>query len=225
MKNIKNIKYIYRRTLSIAGNIGVGKTWLGEEIVKYAQNSPLFSIKLDEGDMNNPYLNKFYTEPNRFAFHMQMWFMENRMRRTLQAPPFEDNCLYIQDRTLSEEREIFVKLMRERQWMDNNEHELYSRYCQVISDLMPKPEVVFYLKADTHVLSERIIERGREYEKNISIQYLTELSEKYDDWYERNKDKLNIIVLDFNEDRSGDKKWLENEVLSVIINDNKSKRN
>lgn len=164
--------------VAVAGNIGVGKSSLTTLMCKKLGWAPFFEAVED-----NPYLADFYQDMNRWSFHSQAFFLSRRLQQHHQLLQRQDSVL--QDRSVYEDAEIFARNlhkqgnMSERDW-----NTYYDLYC-ILSQLLTPPNLVVYLRASVPTLLRRIAQRGREYERNISADYLNSLNELYEDWVAR----------------------------------------
>src|SRR5262249_48344518 len=164
--------------LAIAGNIGVGKTELTDRLSRelrwYAYYEPV---------IHNPYLDAFYADMSRWAFHLQIYFLSERFKA--QVTIGESVGAFIQDRTIYEDREIFARTLHEQGDMTRVDFENYTALFDCMVSFLRKPDLILYLKASPETLIERIARRGRESEKSITLDYLSRLGHAYDDWMER----------------------------------------
>ncbi len=164
-----------KQFIAIAGNIGVGKSTLVELLCQRLGWEPFF-----EGVVDNPYLADFYADMAAWAFHSQIFFLSRRLRDLRRLMDFPRTV--VQDRSVYEDAEIFAKnlyrqgLIRERDWRT------YRELYEVLTELLPPPNLVIYLKASVPTLMQRIALRGREYEKSIAPEYLERLNMLYSEW-------------------------------------------
>ncbi len=158
--------------VAIAGNIGSGKSTLSQYLAKEWD----FDI-LPEPEAKNPFIEKFYQDPNRWAFHSQLFFLVERANTQLEAEAKSQNLIL--DRTVYEDAEIFAKTL-----LSKNEYDIYHRiYEGYLKELTP-PNFVIYLKTSVDTLMERIKLRGRFYEKGVKKSYIKKLNERYNHWVE-----------------------------------------
>ncbi len=164
--------------ITIAGNIGVGKSTLTTLLAQKLNWTPFH-----EGVADNPYLADFYGDMGNWSFHSQMFFLSQRLQqhhRLLQ----EDNSV-IQDRSVYEDAEIFARNLFLQGDLSQNDWTTYSNLYQALSDLLQPPHMILYLRASTATLRRRINQRGRAYEQSISDAYLEQLNGLYDEWVGR----------------------------------------
>lgn len=192
--------------IAIAGNIGSGKTTLTESLSKHYKWEAHYE---DVGE--NPYLNDFYEDMQRWSFNLQVYFLNSRFSRTLEIRKSGKD--FIQDRTIYEDAFIFAPNLHAMGLMTSRDFENYFGLFNLISSLVEPPDLLIYLRATVPTLVNQIQKRGRKYENNIRLDYLKRLNERYEAWIATyNLSKLLIIDVDTN--KFPEKK----EDLSKIIN-------
>lgn len=164
--------------VAVAGNIGVGKSSLTTLMCKKIGWEPFF-----EAVEENPYLADFYQDMSRWSFHSQGFFLSRRLQQHHQLLLRDDSVL--QDRSVYEDAEIFARNLYKQGHMDERDWGTYYDLYTILSQLLTPPNLVVYLRASVPTLLRRIAQRGREYEQNISADYLTSLNELYEDWVMR----------------------------------------
>ncbi|MFY7671277.1 deoxynucleoside kinase [Tenacibaculum sp. MEBiC06402] len=176
--------------IAIAGNIGAGKTTLTKLLAKHYNWDPHFE-SVDE----NPYLDDFYSEMERWSFNLQVYFLNSRFRQILELR--KSGKAIIQDRTIYEDAHIFAPNLHAMGLMTNRDFGNYSSLFELMENLVTPPDLLIYLRADISTLVGQIHKRGRDYESSISIDYLSRLNERYEAWISTyNKGKLLIIEVD-----------------------------
>ena len=191
--------------VAIAGNIGSGKTTLTTKLAKHYKWQAHY-----EDVENNPYLNDFYKDMQRWAFNLQVFFLNSRFRQVVTIR--ESGKKYIQDRTIFEDAKIFAPNLHHMGLMSSRDFENYMEIFNLMDGFIDPPDLLIYLRASVSTLVEQIQKRGREYENSIRLDYLTRLNERYEAWIEEyDKGKLLIIDVD-------DINYAENdEDLSAVI--------
>ena len=164
-----------KRFIAIAGNVGVGKSTLTILLSQRMGWTPFFEAVDD-----NPYLADFYEEMQRWSFHSQIFFLSRRLRhhRALIDHP---NSV-IQDRSVYEDAEVFARNLFNQGHMTERDYRSYRELYEVLTSFLPPPDLVVYLRASVPTLVRRIRQRGREYEREISPDYLAQLNALYEDW-------------------------------------------
>lgn len=174
--------------VAIAGNIGAGKTTLTKLLAKHYNWDPHFE-SVDE----NPYLDDFYAEMERWSFNLQVFFLNSRFRQVLELR--QSGKKIIQDRTIYEDAHIFAPNLHAMGLMTNRDYSNYSSLFELMENLVTPPDLLIYLRADISTLVGQIHKRGREYENSISIDYLSRLNERYEAWISQYT-KGNLLIID-----------------------------
>lgn len=161
--------------ISVAGNIGSGKSSLTRMIAKEFRWTPYF-----ESVQNNPYLSDFYIDMKRWSFQLQVYFLSHRFNAHKKIIASKKSV--IQDRSIYEDVEIFARNLYLMGRMEKRDYMNYrALFYEMVSYLKP-PDLVVYLKADTKTLVKQIKLRGRDFEKSIEKQYLERLNRSYSRW-------------------------------------------
>ncbi len=166
-----------KKYITVAGNIGVGKSTLVEMICQRIGFQPFF-----EPVTENPYLADFYTDMNAWSFHSQIFFLTHRVR--LQQLLMQSPGSVIQDRSIYEDAEIFARNLYLQRKMDERDYQTYHALYQTLTEFLVPPDLVIYLRASVSTLVERIKNRDRFYEKEIPEDYLAQLNNLYESWIE-----------------------------------------
>lgn len=159
--------------LVVEGPIGVGKTSLVNLLADALSGKPVL-----EDAENNPFLFRFYRDRRRWAFQAQVFFLLSRYRQQeemAQQDLFSN--VTITDVFLPKDR-IFATVN-----LSPEELVLYDQVYRLLRPRLPKPDLVIYLQAETDTLMQRIKQRGREYEKDISWEYLEDLNRAYSEYF------------------------------------------
>lgn len=164
-----------RYFVAIAGNIGVGKSSLTTLMARKLGWEPFF-----EAVEENPYLSDFYSDMPRWSFHSQAFFLSRRLQQHYQLLQHAESVL--QDRSVYEDAEVFARNLYRQGHMSERDWQTYYDLYKILSLLLKPPNLVVYLKASVPTLLRRITQRGREYERSISSEYLASLNDLYDEW-------------------------------------------
>jgi deoxyadenosine/deoxycytidine kinase len=167
-----------KKFVAVAGNIGVGKSTLVALLCQKLQWNPFY-----EPEADNPYLPDFYQDMKTWAFHSQIFFLTHRLRihrRLIDHP----NSV-IQDRSVYEDAEIFAHNLYRQGQISERDYGTYRELYRVLSEFLPPPDLVVYLRASVETLQRRIQHRGRDYERTISPEYLAQLNELYEAWIDK----------------------------------------
>ncbi len=181
----KDVKYV-----AVAGNIGAGKTTLCTQLGKNFG----WEVQYESTD-DNPYLNDFYGDMQRWSFNLQVYFLNSRYRQILNI--LNGDKTVIQDRTIFEDAFIFAPNLHDMNLMTTRDFENYTDLFQTMTSQVQAPDLLIYLKADISTLVSHIQSRGRDYEGNMSLDYLKRLNERYEEWisgYTAGK----LLVIDVN---------------------------
>ena len=196
--------------INIAGVVGVGKSSLTNLIWENWRYVPF-----KEPVFDNPLLQKFYYDKKRYAFPLQVFFLNKRFEMCKQAVEY-DNA--VMDRSIVEDT-IFAKMLRDSGDMDPNEYHIYRELFTNMMEHVIKPDLMVYLKVSPEEAVRRINKRGREYEVQADTEYWYKLSQNYSEFfYDYSWTKLLTIEcdeLDFvNNDR--DQMYVLEEIASHI---------
>ena len=164
--------------VAVAGNIGTGKTTLTQMLSRRFGWEAHF-----EAVINNPYLADFYQNMSRWSFPLQIFFLNNRFKAHQQIGRGLESS--IQDRSIYEDANIFARNLYEQGNMEERDYQNYLELYTVMCEYLTPPDLIIYLKKSLPKLKERITLRGRDYEKNIPDEYLSNLNKYYDDWMQR----------------------------------------
>lgn len=164
-----------KKHVIIAGNIGVGKTTLVSLLSQQMDWLPFF-----EPEVSNPYLSDFYSDMKGWAFHSQVYFLSRRLQSHHEIANIPNTVL--QDRSVYEDAEIFARNLYVQGYINERDFATYTALYHTMLEFLPAPDLVIYLRASVPVLLKRINIRGREYEKNISADYLKDLNQLYENW-------------------------------------------
>ncbi|HMY83144.1 MAG: deoxynucleoside kinase [Saprospiraceae bacterium] len=181
--------------IAIAGNIGAGKTSLSALLGKHFD----WEVHYEDTE-DNPYLSDFYDDMTRWSFNLQIYFLNNRYRQILDIQNGDHTV--IQDRTIFEDAHIFAPNLHEMGLMSKRDFDNYFDLFSTMSSQVKAPDLLIYLRASVPTLVDHIQTRGRDYEGNMSLDYLKKLNQRYEEWIETynhgpllivNTDRLNFI--------------------------------
>jgi len=191
--------------IAVTGNIGAGKTTLTKLLAKNYKWIPQFE-DVDE----NPYLDDFYYNMEKWSFNLQIYFLGSRFKQIKEIRESGKNI--IQDRTIYEDAYIFAENLHDMGLLASRDYDNYLNLFGLMTEYTQAPDLLIYLRASIPTLVKQIAKRGREYESSISIDYLMRLNEKYEKWIDNyTEGKLLIIEVD-------DLNFVDNqEHLSQII--------
>ncbi len=178
--------------IGIAGNIGVGKTTLTRNLAERLNWKPYYESVID-----NPYLDDFYRDMKRWSFNLQIYFLAHRFR--VQREISESGVPAIQDRTIYEDVEIFARSLYEQGYMNERDYQTYRSLFQNMVGLLPKPDLIIYLKASVKTLMARIRGRGRDFERNISPDYIEYLNQAYERWIKEAREQFTVLTINADE--------------------------
>ncbi len=173
--------------IAIAGNIGSGKTTLTKLLAKRYGWIPKF-----EPVDNNPYLDDFYKDMNRWSFNLQVYFLNKRFKEIVEIAKSSDTI--VQDRTIFEDARIFAPNLHDQGFMTDRDFENYSDLFDLMISLVKLPQLMIYIRSSIPTLVNHIEKRGRSFEQSIRIDYLTGLQKRYENWI--NSYKGDLIIID-----------------------------
>ncbi|MES2730688.1 MAG: deoxynucleoside kinase [Bacteroidota bacterium] len=177
--------------IAITGNIGAGKTTLAALLGKHFGWDVFYEV-VEE----NPYLKDFYEDMSRWAFHTQVFFLNSRFQQVSKIS--ESQRGIVQDRTIYEDAHIFAKNLYTSGIMPQRDFDNYTALFHSMSSLVKPPDLIIYLKADLPKLLHQIQLRNREYERNLSPEYLRNLNDHYESWTQH-YDHSKLLVVDANQ--------------------------
>ena len=175
--------------IGIAGNIGCGKTTLTRMLAEHYGWTPKY-----EAVTFNPYLEDYYSDIQRWSFNLEVYFLTQRFKDVLDIDKSDE--VIIQDRTIFEGVYIFVENNRAMGNLSERDFNTYMDLFHLMMSLVKAPDLLIYLKSSIQHLVSQIARRGRDYEKSISIEYLTGLNERYDRWISEYPGKVLTIDAD-----------------------------
>jgi deoxyadenosine/deoxycytidine kinase len=194
--------------IAIAGNIGSGKTTLTELLSRHYGWEPHFE-DVDE----NPYLDDFYAEMQRWSFNLQIYFLNSRFRQVVDIR--RNNRKVVQDRTIYEDAFIFAPNLHAMGLMTSRDFNNYSALFELMDGFIQAPDLLIYLRASVPTLVGQIQKRGRSYETSIRLDYLQRLNERYEAWIST-YDKGRLLVIDVDHNRFPESAEDLGEIISRV---------
>jgi deoxyadenosine/deoxycytidine kinase len=167
-----------KKFITVAGNIGVGKSTLVKLLCDAMGWQPFY-----EPEAQNPYIADFYNDMDSWSFHSQIFFLINRLRIHHDLSLTTETA--VQDRSIYEDAEIFARNLYLQGHMQERDYITYQTLYQTLSDSLVAPDLVVYLEASVPTLLKRISLRSRDYEQSISVDYLKRINLLYEDWIDR----------------------------------------
>jgi deoxyadenosine/deoxycytidine kinase len=181
----RNLKHI-----AVCGNIGSGKTTLTAMLARQFGWTPMFEAVDD-----NPYLKDFYDDMKRWAFHVQIFFLNSRFKQMSEIAA--SGRTTVQDRTIYEDCYIFANNLRQSGFINERDYQSYRDIFDSMIRFVQPPDLLIYLRADIPKLVRQIEKRGRDYEYSIRLDYLRNLNEHYENWI-RQYQLGKVLTIDVN---------------------------
>lgn len=176
--------------IAIAGNIGSGKTTLTQLLSNHYGWIPKY-----ESIINNPYIEDYYADMRRWAFNLEVYFLKERFKDVLHIRQGTENI--VQDRTIYEGVHVFATNNYLIGNLSKRDYEAYMELFENMTELIPAPDLMIYLRSSVGRLTKNIKTRGREYEKSIPHSYLETLNEQYEKFiFENYPGKVLVIEAD-----------------------------
>lgn len=173
--------------VAISGNIGAGKTTLTNLLAKHYKWDTHF-----EDVENNPYLNDFYEDMQRWSFNLQIFYLNSRFTQIQEIKNSQKTVIH--DRTIYEDAYIFAPNLHKMGLMSTKDFENYFSLFNLMEKFISAPDLLIHLRASVPTLVNQISQRGREYEESIRIDYLKKLNERYEAWISTYSSGKVIIV-------------------------------
>jgi deoxyadenosine/deoxycytidine kinase len=194
--------------VAVAGNIGSGKTTLTSLLSKHYNWVPHF----EDAD-DNPYLNDFYEEMQRWSFNLQIYFLNSRFNQVNDIR--KSGKAVIQDRTIYEDAYIFAPNLHAMGLMTTRDFENYFTLFNLMSSFIAPPDLLIYLRAGVPTLVNQIQKRGRDYENSIRLDYLKRLNERYEAWIS-NYTVGKLLIIDVDENKFSENPEHLGEIISRV---------
>lgn len=171
--------------LVIEGNIGAGKTSFSTLLAKD------FNAKLVlERFADNPFLPKFYSNPERFSFPLELSFLAERYKQLND----ELRSVSLFQPLIIADYFFMKSLIFARNTLSGDEYNLYRQIFEIIYNSIPKPDLYVYLHLPTEILLNNIKKRGRDYEQSINAKYLDELQKGYFDFFKQHPEYSFLVI-------------------------------
>ena len=164
-----------KKFVAVAGNIGVGKSTLVGMLCDKLGWEPFY-----EPVTENPYLADFYRDMTTWSFHSQVFFLTHRLKAHNELSQRPSSV--IQDRSVYEDAEIFAQNLFLQGHIRPRDYQTYRELYETVLCFLPPPDLVVYLRASVPTLQHRIALRGRDYERDITPEYLSSLNQLYEKW-------------------------------------------
>lgn len=179
--------------ITIAGTVGIGKSTMTEALATALGFQTSFE-KVDD----NPYLDRFYQDFEKWSFHLQIYFLAERFKE--QKRIFNMGGGFIQDRSIYEDTGIFAKMHMEKGTMDPVDYETYTSLFEamVMTPYFPHPHLLIYLDGTLDDVMQRIEKRGRTMEKETPMTYWEEMHGRYERWIAE-FDACPVLTLNIND--------------------------
>jgi deoxyadenosine/deoxycytidine kinase len=199
------------KLIAVAGNIGSGKTTLTRLLAKHYKWKPHF----EDAD-ENPYMNDFYEDMQRWSFNLQVSFLNSRLQQIQQIR--QQNKTVIQDRTIYEDGYIFASNLHSMGLMTTRDYENYMSLFNTVLEFVLPPDLLIYLRASVPTLVKQIQKRGRPYEESIRLDYLRRLNERYEAWIDtyESSTKGKLVIIDVDDNNFSENNDDLNKVIAAI---------
>ncbi len=163
------------RFVAVSGNIGVGKTSLVRYLTERYGIVPVY-----EPFGDNPYLDDFYGDMQRWAFHSQVFFLGRKFRlhQDLERQP----GTFVMDRTIYEDAQIFATHLARSGKMHDRDFQTYLELYEAMKASLRPPDLLIHLRCSVKAIRKRIAQRGRPSEQAIPVAYLRALNGLYEEW-------------------------------------------
>jgi len=175
--------------IGIAGNIGCGKTTLTRKLSEHYGWTPRY-----EAVTYNPYLEDYYKDIPRWSYNLETYFLAQRFQDLLEIAKSDD--VIIQDRTILEGVEIFVANNHDLGNLSDRDYDTYMQLFHLMMSMVNPPDLLIYLRCSVPHLVDQIRKRGRDYEQSMSLEYLSGLNDRYEEWIARYHGPLLVIDAD-----------------------------
>jgi deoxyadenosine/deoxycytidine kinase len=176
--------------IAIAGNIGSGKSTLTRMLARHYGWEPRF-----EAVDQNPYLEDYYRDIQRWSFNLEVYFLKERFRDLIDIAQARNTI--VQDRTIYEGVYVFMQNNKDMGNLSERDYDTYMELFEQMMSVVRLPDLLIYLHASVPHLVGNIQKRGRDYEQAIQLEYLQNLNRRYDDFiYHHYKGRVMVIEKD-----------------------------
>ena len=193
--------------IAIAGNIGCGKTPLTRMLAEHYGWQPRY-----ESVSDNPYLEDFYADMERWSFNLQIYFLNRRFKEVVEISQTDD--IIVQDRTIFEDACIFAPNLHDQGMMSDRDFNNYKDLFDLMMSLVKLPDLMIYIRSSISTLVSQIQKRGREYEQTMRLDYLQGLERRYEEWIKTYEGRL--LVIDGDNCKFGDNPEHFDQVINRI---------
>lgn len=175
--------------IAISGNIGAGKTELTKLLSRHYGYKAVYGPSEE-----NPYLNSFYEDMRRWSFNMMVHSLYANFKQMAELNASGES--FIRDRSMYDDVYVFAPNLQSMGLMTSRDLNTYTKLFETTYSLLPKPNLLIYVRGDVPTLIRHIQKRGREYESSIRLDYLTNLNNRYESWAETYDGKMLIVDTD-----------------------------
>ena len=193
--------------IAIAGNIGCGKRTLTRMLAEHYGWLPRYESVCD-----NPYLEDFYADMERWSFNLQIYFLNRRFKEVVEISQTDD--IIVQDRTIFEDACIFAPNLHDQGMMSDRDFNNYKDLFDLMMSLVKLPDLMIYIRSSISTLVSQIQKRGREYEQTMRLDYLQGLERRYEEWIKTYEGRL--LVIDGDNCKFGDNPEHFDQVINRI---------
>jgi deoxyadenosine/deoxycytidine kinase len=208
--------------ISVEGNIGVGKSTFTQIIQKFFKNSCVVTEPVDvwksmvDMDGDN-ILNKFYKDTDRWAYSFQNLACITRMIKMEESIKDSKSQYIFLDRSIGTDKNVFEKMLYDNKKISEIEHNMYNLWCDFYHKYVRSEtfNIIIYLRCNPNTAYERIMKRNRDEEKNISLEYLSDVHKYHEQWLITDDDNMKVIIIDCDKDFENDISYQEYIIAQV----------
>ena len=208
--------------ISVEGNIGVGKSTFTQIIKNAFENSCVVTEPVDvwksmvDMDGDN-ILNKFYKDTDRWAYTFQNLACITRMIKMEESIKDSKSQYIFLDRSIGTDKNVFEKMLYDNKKISEIEHNMYNLWCDFYHKYVRSEtfNIIIYLRCNPNTAYERIMKRNRDEEKNISLEYLSDVHKYHEQWLITDDDNMKVIIIDCDKDFENDISYQEYIIIQV----------